>query len=217
MKIDNILGSIFCFLMLWLFCKYTTLCNYPCINRRFHIVIRSELFDRIFLYHPAKTNRHAQHLMGIEGVISYVTLIPSAIFLWVKDGEFLLFNPDGIIISAWFEIMFWSELGIFLIDYWIGYYLQWHKKQNNRMAKKPEIIDQILWDGTEPQEIISQAKDVFLNCDKIIWDTDAQEYYYIQGKLLLRIDKTGVFLSLSCDADSPCVLKAIRMGNFLKL
>ena len=118
--------------MVWFFCKVTTLCNYPCINRRFHIVIQSELFDRIFLYHPAKTNYgQAQHLMGIDGVISYVTLIPSAIFLWVTDGEFLFLNSEAIMSSApWYGIMFCCEWVLFLIDYWIGYYLQWQKKHH---------------------------------------------------------------------------------------
>ena len=115
----DFLGSLFCFYILWLFCKYTTLCNYPCLNRRFHIVVQSELLDRIFLYRPAKTNGWTPHLMGIDGIISYVTLIPSAIYLWIRDGKFLFFNPDGVIISVWFTILFWTELVLFLVDYWV--------------------------------------------------------------------------------------------------
>ena len=101
---EDFLGSLFCFYILWLFCKYATLCNYPCLNRRFHIVVQSELLDRIFLYRPAKTNGWTPHLMGIDGIISYVTLIPSAIYLWIRDGKFLFFNPDGVIISVWFIV-----------------------------------------------------------------------------------------------------------------
>ena len=120
---EDFLGSLFCFYILWLFCKYATLCNYPCLNRRFHIVVQSELLDRIFLYRTYKTNGWTPHLIGIDGIISYVTLIPSAIYLWIRDGKFLFFNPDGVIISVWFTILFWSELVLFLVDYWVGYFL----------------------------------------------------------------------------------------------
>ena len=127
----DFLGSLCCFYILWLFCKYTTLCNYPCLNRRFHIVIRSELFDRIFLYHPPKSDGQEQHLMGIDGVICFVTLIPSAIFLWVRDGEFLFLDSEAFMSSApWYDIMFYGEWVLFLLDYWIGYYLQWRKKNH---------------------------------------------------------------------------------------
>ena len=129
---EDFLGSLFCFYILWLFCKYATLCNYPCLNRRFHIVVQSELLDRIFLYRPAKTNGWTPHLMGIDGIISYVTLIPSAIYLWIRDGKFLFFNPDGVIISVWFTILFWIELGLFLLDYWIGYFLVRHSKRKQQ-------------------------------------------------------------------------------------
>ena len=125
---EDFLGSLFCFLMMWLFCKSTTACVYPCLNRRFHIAIRSKLLDHILLYHPIIVE-WAKDLMGIDGIISYATLIPSAIYLWIRDGKFLFFNPDGIIISVSFKILFWCELFLFLLDFWIGYFLVWRAKR----------------------------------------------------------------------------------------
>jgi len=125
---EDFLGSLFSFYILWLFCKVTTSCVYPCLNQRFHIAIKSKLLDHILLYQPIIVER-AKHLMGIDGIISYITLIPSAIYLWIRDGKFLFFNPDGIIISAWFTILFWSELCLSVLDFWIGYFLVWRAKR----------------------------------------------------------------------------------------
>ena len=68
----------------------------------------------------------------------------------------------------------------------------------------------------EPEELKYHAEKVFRAPDKIIWDVDVQEYYYLQGKFLLRLRANGTFISMTPDADSPCVLKAMRTGRFIK-
>lgn len=125
---EDFLGSLFCFYILWGWCRVATACVYPCLNRRFHIAIRSKLLGHILLYRPIIVE-DVKHLMGIEGIISYATLIPSAIYLWIRDGKFLFFGPDGIFISVWFTILFWCEFFLFLLDYWIGYFLVWRAKR----------------------------------------------------------------------------------------
>lgn len=137
----DFLASAFCFYMIWLWCKYISLCDYPCLNRRFHITIRGRVLDRVLLCHPPRrVNEWSRYLMGIDGIISYVTLIPSAVYLWVRDGSFLFFDPTGRVIAWWFVVLFFGEVGLFTLDFWLGYFLLWRKgkKAEKRNNEKPQ-------------------------------------------------------------------------------
>ena len=57
------------------------------------------------------------------------------------------------------------------------------------------------------------ANKVFSNPDKIIWDSINQEYLYVKGNDLLRVQSSGNFVSLYPGADSGRVLKAIENGG----
>lgn len=56
------------------------------------------------------------------------------------------------------------------------------------------------------------ALNVFSNPEKIIFDPSCDEFYYIQGKDLLRVKSNGDFVSLYPGATSPRVLDAIKKG-----
>ena len=127
---EDFLGSLFCFYILWGCCRVATACVYPCLNRRVHIAIRSKLLDHILLYRPIIVEE-AKHLMGIEEIISYATLIPSAIYLWIRDGSFLFFGPDGIFISVWFTILFWCEFFYFCWIIGLDIFLYGVQKENS--------------------------------------------------------------------------------------
>lgn len=58
-----------------------------------------------------------------------------------------------------------------------------------------------------------QVEQIFYKPDKIICDEDHQEYYYIQGKYLLRFRFDGSFISFTPEADSQRVLTAMRTGR----
>ena len=57
------------------------------------------------------------------------------------------------------------------------------------------------------------ANKVFSDPDKIIWDSINQEYLYVKGNDLLRVQSSGNFVSLYPGAESGKVLKAIENGG----
>ena len=204
-EIEKFLMSLFYVYFLWRTCQYTSLCDYPCLNRRFHIVIRSKRLARVLLLY---TNvEETKNLMGIHGIIHYITWIPSAIYLWIRDGDFLLVNPDGTIRSLWFSILFWSEWWLCVIDFFIGYFLAWRKKQPKR---KCPAITHIVWNEDQSNEVRDQAEQIFLDADKIFWDFESQKLYYKRGDHLLTLNAGGEFISLTAEGDSAFVRMLMR-------
>ncbi len=59
------------------------------------------------------------------------------------------------------------------------------------------------------------AKEIFNNPDKIIFDSANNEYLYIKGDDLLRIQVNGQFISLYPGADSAKVTNAVESGGLL--
>ena len=205
-EIKKFLGFLFYIYILWIMCRASSLCNYPYLNRRFNIVIRSKWLARILIGHSYI--EETKNLMGIHGIIHYITWIPSAIYLWVRDGAFLFFfNVDEIIISPWLEILFWSELLLLEIDFWIGYYLAWRKKQPKR---KCPAITHIVWKEDLSNEVRDQAEKIFMDADKIFWDFESQKLYYKRGDDLLTLSASGEFISLTAEGDSAFVRMLMR-------
>ena len=65
------------------------------------------------------------------------------------------------------------------------------------------------------EEYKQLANNVFSDPDKIIWDSVNQEYLYIKGSDLLRVQPSGNFVSLYPGAESGRVLKAIENGGMI--
>lgn len=205
MDINSFLGSLFCVCALWYECRISSLCNYPCLNRRFHIVIRSKWLARILIGYSYI--EETKNLMGIHGIVHYITWFPSVIYLWIRDGEFILINPDSITRYPWFSILFWSELLLLEIDFWIGYYLAWRKKQPKR---KCPAITHIVWKEDLSNEVRDQAEKIFMDADKVFWDFESQKLYYKRGDELLTLNASGEFISLTAEGDSAFVRMLMR-------
>ena len=127
---EDFLGSIFCVYIVYSWCRISSICSYSYINRKFHITLHHKLLEHILLYplHSSKERYiQAQHKMGITGIIAYVTLVPPAIYIWIKDGSCLFL--DIHIGPIWYHLLFWSQLIVFLLDYWIDYFFAWCKER----------------------------------------------------------------------------------------
>lgn len=66
-----------------------------------------------------------------------------------------------------------------------------------------------------PKEYVDLSKKIKENPDKIIYDAFHEEYYYVKGDDLLRIDKNGEFISLYPGSDSDRVISAIEKGGLV--
>lgn len=218
---EDFLGSLLCLYCVWILCKNSSCCSYACLNRRFHITVHHKLLENILLrdlsYSSKEQDIQAQHQMGIVGILAYITLFPTALYIWIADGKFNFYIIEATANSIWYTILFICVLVLSTLDFWIGYFFIWRESEKERQkCRNPSIPNDIRWAGTESKEEKCCAKKVFCTPDRIIWDMDVQEFYYLKDKLLLRLRANGTFVSLSADSDSPCVLKAMRTGRFIK-
>ena len=65
------------------------------------------------------------------------------------------------------------------------------------------------------EEYKKLIENVFRNHDKIIYDKEKGEFYYISGEDLLRIKENGCFVSMYRGANSERVLRAIDNGGIV--
>ncbi len=128
---EDFLGSLFCVYIVYLCCRNSSTCSYSYINRKFHITLHHKLLEHILLPNSLHSSKEryiqAQHKMGVIGIIAYVTLVPAAIYIWIKDGRF--FFLDIHIGPIWYHLLFWSQLIVYLLDYWIDYFFAWCKER----------------------------------------------------------------------------------------
>ena len=115
----DFLGSLFCLYIVWILCKNSSLCDYSYLNRRIHITLHHKLLKRIFIHDFETRQAHSQ--MGIVGILAYIILFPTAFYIWITDGRFLLANIT--ICPLWYELLFFSVVIFSTTDFWIGYFL----------------------------------------------------------------------------------------------
>ena len=64
-------------------------------------------------------------------------------------------------------------------------------------------------------EYEDMIEDMFKNPEKIVYDIEKNEYYYIRGDDLLRVKENGDFVSMYRGANSDRVTKAIEEGGIV--
>lgn len=202
------------FFVLFQFCRIASVCYLTVLNSKFYITIPNKKVACFFIFCPVRVDKNSniRNRMGILGVMSWVTLLPSAMYLWVKDGcfSFLGMNPS---VPFWFQVLFVSLFVLVLIDGVMGEFSNWFREAQKRKKPAP-MLKNARFDGV-PLEQKEQVEQIFYKPDKIICDEDQQEYYYIRGKDLLRFGFDGVFISLTPEADSRRVLMAMRTGRLI--
>lgn len=80
----------------------------------------------------------------------------------------------------------------------LGNFLLWCERvKDEKKRKNPGKPKKILWSGVETEEVKDSGEQIFRAPDRIIWDIDEQEYYYLLGKNLLRLRADGTFMGLT--------------------
>ncbi|OMD48446.1 hypothetical protein BSK56_11780 [Paenibacillus borealis] len=67
--------------------------------------------------------------------------------------------------------------------------------------------------GMTHQQYKDYANNIFENPDRVVFDANYNEFYYIRGNDLLRVKENGDFVSLYPGADSTRVIRAINEAN----
>ena len=195
------------------YCRIYSLCG-RFLNDRINITIHNKIIAKLFICHHWTLHRLGPDKeaelckkMGLWGIISWLTLFPATIYLWIKNGHFNFFLVDEL--PFWYVFLFSCLLILVAADVTVAILFdQWRK----RKRKAPKILKNVDL-STIPPELKEQVERIYRQPDKVICDDDQQEYYYICGKELLRLRFDGTFVSLTPEADSRRVLTAIRTGR----
>lgn len=202
----------FVMLIVWSFSSMMSAYDARCmLGGRLYVIINNKFIRTIFIAKrrgTKVTEEKNKNKMSIMGIICYLILCPSLLrytWLWFIQG----------IPNRWFSItifLFVFLLIINVIDFAIGaFFCSLRDAKTNKLTYPLKIR----WDmeEVETEHIKENAEEVFQFPAKIIYDRDGQEFFYIRGDKLLKLGVNGDFISLSPDANSPAVLKAMQMGT----
>ena len=134
----DFLASLFWSCLVWTLCKLWTRCHVACLNRRFHLPVKSKLLRHLLLYRQGDRPRwslpaeETEHLMGIDGIVGYLLLAPATLFLWARDGY--IFPNQGE--PLWYDLLFWGAVIFCTADYWLGYFLLWRRWKKEEQERR---------------------------------------------------------------------------------
>ena len=135
----DLLASLFWFCLVWTLCRLWTRCHVACLNRQFHLRLGNRVMRSLLLYQQGDAPKWAlpweetRELMGIDGILGYLVLMPATLFVWARDGYIFLTKGEPF----WYDCLFLGMVIFCTADYWLGYFLLWRRwKQEER--KKQE-------------------------------------------------------------------------------
>lgn len=135
---DDLVTSLFGFFVLLTLCRASSRCDLAFLNQRFHIRLRRPWLDRLLLHHPAQSPREwvrrrreeARSLMGIDGILAYLLLVPPALWFQFARGCFSLLRVGTL--PGWYEGLFWGFVVFATADFQLGSFLLWRKEGRKR-------------------------------------------------------------------------------------
>lgn len=151
----DFLVSLFWVVMVWNICRIDGRCHIAYLNRKFHVRIRNKLAGRLLLYQfpevgdeelrwYSKRGREIQRrieqargLLGIDGIASYLLLVPTTLFVWIKNG-FIFLNGTPY---RWYDFLFLGVQVACTMDFYLGYFLMWlARKKEKRSESSQEMV-----------------------------------------------------------------------------
>ena len=183
----------------------------PCLTgKRFYITIRNTRLAHMLVASSVgtrpKISQAARHRLSVWGLLGYLALAASSVRF------FSLVSLAGLRDTAVLPRLWRSCSPVFLLillfcaaDTLLGTFAG-RKKRPARTLKSARL-------DAAPLELRAEAARIFSAPDRIVFDPENGEYYYISGKDLLRLGSDGAFLSLTPEADCPRVLRAMRTGT----
>lgn len=130
----ELVTTLFSFYLLLMVCRISTGCAFPLLNRRFHVRIASPRLQRLLLHRVNQNPRawaqrrieKARGLLGIDGILAYLLLVPPALWFLFTRGCFTLMQVRTL--PGWYEDLFWGFTMFATADYWLGYFLLWRRE-----------------------------------------------------------------------------------------
>ncbi|MFF2014925.1 hypothetical protein [Paenibacillus sp. NPDC058177] len=86
-------------------------------------------------------------------------------------------------------------------------------KVDNKQLGKKYGEHKVDYPGMTHLEYKNYINNLYMNPDRVVYDKNYNEYYFLKGKDLLRLKENGDFISLYPGADSTRVIRAIKEAN----